>query len=78
MTPIRSRCGWKIVSTAGQGNQRDSALPMARLVGDAERWSTSWQCAGQHGHGSSTRDHEDVAGQSMISGRIDLVKIKYL
>ena len=33
----------EIVSTVEQGTTRDSALPMAKLVGDAERPTTSRQ-----------------------------------
>ena len=35
--PIRIRSQCKIVSTVGQGTPRDSAMPMVRLVGNAEK-----------------------------------------
>ena len=54
----------------GQGTPRDSALPMARIAGDAERPTTSRQCAGQCEDSSRTIDHQGAAGQSMISGRV--------
>ena len=59
---IESRSGWKIVSPVEQGTTRDSAVPMAKPVGDVERPTTSGHCAGQTRDSSRTRDHQGMVG----------------
>ena len=62
MRCIESRKSWKTVCTVECDAPRDSAPPLAKLVEDVERPTTSGSCSGQCGECSKTGDLHGSVG----------------